>query len=139
MDMVWTEQLSVGNAVIDSEHKKLIALVNDITCATKEKDSSALLRALKPFKSFMSRHYIKEEQFAQALDFPFGLHDVAHQNLRTELDFTEQELKKNCMENIFVMEDYAQFLWDLLIKHITEEDMLMKPMLQTRPYDFKPG
>jgi hemerythrin len=139
MDMIWTGQLSVGNAVIDSDHKKLFELVNDITCATKEKNNSALVRALKPFKDCMNHHSITEEQFARALNFPFGMHNVAHQNMQAELDLTEYELKKNSMENIFVMEDYAQFLWDWLIKHITEEDMLMRPVLQICPYDFKPG
>lgn len=140
MDMAWPEQLSVGNAVIDSEHKNLMSLVDDIDFLARGKDSFELSRVLKLFKGCMNRHQINEEQFAQALNFPFGLHKLAHQNMQTEIDLTEYELKKNSIApTIFVMEHYPQFLRDWLIKHITEEDMLMKPVLQTYPYDFNIG
>ena len=137
MELTWTEQLSVGNAVIDADHKELIELVNYIAYVTKARDSFELSRALKLFKGCISRHSINEEQFAWALNFPFGMHKVAHQNMQTEIDLTGYELGKNSIATIFIMEHYAQFLRDWLIKHITEDDMPMKPVLQTRPYDFK--
>ena len=59
--------------------------------------------------------------------------------MQAEIDLTMYELKKNSIAGLFVMDDYAQFLQDCLIKHITEEDMLLKPVLQTYPYDFKLG
>ena len=34
---------------------------------------------------------------------------------------------------------YSYFLGEWMIEHILQEDMLMKPVLQTYPYDFKPG
>lgn len=142
MDMTWTEQLSVGNAVIDSDHKNLIGLVNYIACVAEARDSFELSRALKLFKGCMNHHQVNEEQFAQALNFPFAAHKVAHQNMEAEIDFTGIDLtryehEKNSIATIFVMEHYAQFLWDCLIKHITEEDMPMKAVLQTYPYDYK--
>jgi hemerythrin-like metal-binding protein len=141
MDMTWREQWSIGNAVIDSDHQKLVGLINYIACVTKAKDGFELSRALKLFKDCMNSHSINEEQFAQALDFPFAAHKLAHQNIQAEINFTgtdfaRYEREKNSMATIFIMEHYAQFLWDCLIKHITEEDMLMKPVLQARPYDF---
>ena len=30
------------------------------------------------------------------------------------------------------------FLSEWMVEHILQEDMLMKPVLQTYPYDFKP-
>ncbi|MDD5300577.1 MAG: hemerythrin domain-containing protein [Gallionella sp.] len=129
--------MSVGNAVIDSDHKKLVELVNDIAYAAKARDRFALSRAIKLFKFCINCHFINEEQFAQALDFPFALHKLAHQNMRIELDFATHELKKNSASTMFIMGHYAKFLRDWLIKHITEEDMQMKPLLQIYPYDFK--
>jgi len=35
-------------------------------------------------------------------------------------------------------EHYSHFLSDWITDHIVKEDMLMKPVLQTYPYDFKP-
>ena len=33
---------------------------------------------------------------------------------------------------------YSYFLSEWMVEHILQEDMLMKPVLQTYPYDFKP-
>ena len=137
MELTWTEELSVGNAVIDSDHNKLIKSINYIAYVIKARDSFELSRALNLFKGCINRHSINEEQFAWVLNFPFGMHKVAHQNIQTEIDFTGYELEKNGIATIFAMEHYAQFLRDWLIKHITEDGMPMKPVLQTRPYDFK--
>ena len=43
------------------------------------------------------------------------------------------------MAAVCATEHYVQFLRDWLIKHIAEEDLPMKPMLQTRPYGFRIG
>lgn len=136
MDMTWTEQLGVGNAALDSDHKKLISMINHIAYVAKEGDGFALLRELKSLSCCLNHHSMEEERFARAFNFPFGMHKVAHQNMQTELDLTMHELNKNSVANLFVMDGYAQFLHDCLIKHITEEDMLMKPALQTCSYDL---
>lgn len=141
MVIKWTEELSVGNEVIDSDHKKLVELANDIAYAAKARDRFALSRAIKLFKDCINCHFINEAHLASELNFPFALHNLAHQNMQIELKLTERELKEDGIgaDHISIMEHYAKFLRDWLIKHITEEDMQMKPLLQTYPYDFKIG
>lgn len=140
MALIWTRQLSVGNATLDFEHKNLIGMVNGIEYAIKTMDCSALLRALKLFMDCAHVHFTNEERFAQAMNFPFEQHKLAHQHLQTELQYTGNELDaKSGIWPEYVMEHYPQFLREWLIEHIAKEDMLMKPALQTYPYDFKPG
>ena len=141
MRLEWAKQLSVGNAIIDSDHQKLITMINCAEDMIKKKDNFAMSLAFTQIEHYLHVHFVNEEMFAQALNFPFALHKLGHQNMRTAIDLTKHELKKNGIEITpkFVMEHYAQFLRNWLIKHITEEDMLMKPVLQTRPYDFKIG
>ena len=137
MKLAWTEQLSVGNAVIDSDHKDLLGLVRNIDCVTKARDHFALPRVLKLLNACMSRHFLNEELLAHALNIPFAMHKVAHQNMLAELDLTMHQIGKDSVVTIYVMEHYAQFLLNWLIEHIAEEDMLMKPVLHNHPYDFK--
>lgn len=137
MDMMWTEQLSVGNAILDSDHKEMLGLIIDIGCITKAKDRSVLAQAFKLLKGCMDRHFLNEELFAHALNIPFAKHQQDYQNMRAEIDFTIREIEKDNAVTVYEMGRYAQLLRDWLIKHIVEEDMLMKPALQTRPYDFK--
>ena len=134
MELAWTEQLSVGNVIIDADHKELFRLASNIDCLTKAKDHSALPRALKLLNACMNRHFLNEELLAHALDIPSAMHKVAHQNMLTELDLTRHQIGKDSVAAVYVMEHYVQFLLDWLIEHITEEDMQLKPVLHNHPY-----
>jgi len=137
MDLTWTEQLSVGNAILDADHKELFKIGRDIDCITKARDHSALTQAFKLLKGCMDRHFLNEELLAHAIGIPFAMHKMAHQNMQAELDLTRHQIGNDSVVAIYVMEHYAQFLLNWLIEHITGEDTLMKPALQTHPYDFK--
>lgn len=140
MALIWTRQLSVGNATLDSGNKSLIGMINSIEYAVETRDSAVLLRALKLFMDFVHEHFANEERFAQAMDFPFDRHRLAHQHLQKELRRTGDELEaRSGIWPEYVMEHYPQFLREWLIEHIAKEDMLMKPALQAYPYNFKPG
>lgn len=140
MALIWTRQLSIGNAMLDSEHKSLFGIVNSMEYAIETRDGAALLRAFKLLMDCAHAHFMNEEWFAQATNFPFEQHKLAHQHLQKELQHTKHELDtKSGTWSEYAMEHYPQFLREWLIEHITKEDMLMKPALQTYPYDFKPG
>lgn len=139
MTIRWTEDLSVGNDVIDSDHRLLMELVNDVARAAGTGGRLALSRAIRRFRNCINLHFVTEEMFAHMLNLPFDLHKMAHQNMRTELELMEIGLLRDGMETAHasVMEHYAGFLRDWLVRHITEEDMQMKPALQSHPYDLK--
>ena len=135
--MVWTEQLSVGNEILDSDHKKLLRLADAVDCAAKAGDCVAVSRELKRLRGDMERHFLNEELFSLALDIPFNEHHIDHQNILAEIDVMRGEAGKNIEENIFKIEHFTQLFHNWLIKHVNENDLLMKPMLQTRHYGFK--
>ncbi|OGS98416.1 MAG: hypothetical protein A3F73_09560 [Gallionellales bacterium RIFCSPLOWO2_12_FULL_59_22] len=140
MALLWTKQLSVGNALLDADHKKLLCLVGDIEYAIETRNCHALLRALKRFMACMHVHFQNEERFARAINLPFFEHDLDHQNLRRKIQRTENELEaQNGEWHEYVMDQYAQFLGEWLIGHITGEDMMMKQELEIRSYDYEPG
>lgn len=130
-DFVWTEQLSVGNAILDSDHKKLLELAGNIDRASKAMDLSAMLYELKRFNACMKQHFLNEELLAHALGIPFVLHQQDHRNISAEIELSICELENGAMEH------YAQFLKNWLAGHISEKDMLMKPILRARPYSFR--
>ena len=140
MALIWTNQLSVGNATLDSEHKNLIGLVNSIEHAIEKRDCAALLRTFKLLADYAHIHFANEERIAQVIDFPFAQHKLAHQHLQKELQHTGNELDaKSGTWPEYIMDHYPQFLREWLIEHITKDDLLMKPALQSYPYDFSPG
>lgn len=140
MALIWRKHLSVGNAMLDFEHKSLIGMVNSIEYTINTKDSTALLRAIKLFKDCVHTHFTNETRFAQAVNFHFEQHELAHQHLQRELRHTTDQLEvKAGAWPEYVMDYYPQFLRAWLIDHITSEDMQMKPVLQAHDYNFLPS
>ncbi|MDD5301369.1 MAG: hemerythrin domain-containing protein [Gallionella sp.] len=139
MVLIWRKHLSVGNATLDFEHKSLIGMVNSIEYAINTKNSHALLEITKLFKSCVDAHFANEARFAQAIKFPFAQHELEHQYLQKVLQQMMDRLSvKVGTWSEYVMDYDPQLLRDWLIGHITGEDMKMKPVLQSLPYDFKP-
>lgn len=57
MVLIWNEHLSIGNAMLDSEHQRLLEMINNIECAIGTRDSFALLGALKLFRDGVDRRW----------------------------------------------------------------------------------
>jgi len=135
----WTDDLSVGNASIDADHKKLIVMVNGLETMIKARDNFALPQALEQFEHHLYMHFLNEEKIAQAVNFPFDQNKLEHQYVLKEFQHMKGELiAKNGIWSDGAAEHYSHFLSDWITDHVVKEDMLMKPVLQTYPYDFKP-
>lgn len=144
MALIWKEHLSVGNALLDSEHKNLLGLINGIEYKIDHNDVPDLLKAIELLKRSAQAHFANEARFAQALNLDFEQHGLAHQHLLKELDTTFAELESRVVTPDdawckYAMEHYPKLLRDWFIEHITGEDMKMKPALQSYPCDFKPA
>jgi len=136
----WSKKLSVGNAILDSEHKNLIAKINNIMRLIEARDSAALSDAFELLENWLIIHFENEEMFAQATNFDFTQHKLAHQRLLSELQHLRNELgAKNAAWSDSGAKLYYLFFHNWLIGHITNEDMQMKPVLQSHPYDFMPA
>jgi len=138
-NMVWTEQLSVGNAVIDSEHRNLIILANDLIRAIKTRNSSCLAQAFEQLEYWLCLHFANEEKIAQTVSFDFSHHQLAQQYALNELRFLRDLLvTKNCLWFDGAINHFSRFLSNWMIDdHILKLDMRMKPVLQTLPYEFR--
>jgi len=142
MELAWAEELSVGNALIDSEHKNLIVMINNVERAIRARDRSALLQAFEQLKHCLCAHFANEEKIAQAIQFSFINNKLEHIYFLKTLHSIKHAVVSMPAKDGVLAEDVADYYEDLsnwLTNHIIQEDMLMKPVLQTYPYDFKPG
>lgn len=141
MRLRWTKQLSVGNAIIDSEHRNLISIANSARRAIKARDSSTLSQELEHLEDWLYVHFANEGKIAQAVNFDFSQHKLAQQCWLKELWFLRDELAgKGSLWSDDVIEHCFHFLSDWMIDgHIISMDMLMKPVLQTYAYNFLPS
>ena len=132
-------QFSVGNEMIDSEHRNLLKMINDVESAIRAGNSSTLPQSLKLLEDCVAAHFTDEEKIAQAIGFDFTQNKLEHQYVQNELRHMVEDLvAKNGAWSESVAAHYSFFLSEWMVEHILQEDMLMKPVLQTYPYDFKP-
>lgn len=137
MALVWSSKLSVGNAVIDSEHRNLIIMVNSLEPTIKARDGFALSQELEQIEYWLCAHFQNEERIALAVGFDFAKIKLERQNLLKEFHCIRDGLKAmNDMWSDRIAKQYYQHLSEWITGHIVEKDMLMKPMLKAREYNF---
>lgn len=140
MELTWSKQMSVGNEIIDSEHKKILDLVNAVDRVIRTKDSALFSQALNLLEETTRSHFENEEKIAQAIHFPFDEHNLEHQYILGEFQVIKEKLAASQARwSESVAEHYYMFLSTWAIDHVMEDDMKMKPLLETYPYDFKPA
>jgi len=140
MKIKWSEHLSIGNAMIDSDHKNLIVVVNRVNDAIQTGDRVALSKSFELLEAYMRIHSQNEEKFAEAISYPFVQDKMAQQQLMDELRYMIKKLTvidEDWPGNILEM--YSRFLAGWIIDHIIKTNMPMKQMLLAYPYDFIPG
>ena len=141
MKLAWTKQLSVGNAVIDSDHKNLIGMVNNVRNAIRSRNSIYLPQAFWQLEHWLCVHYANEERIAQAVNFDFSGHKQDQQYELVELQHLRDELvAKGGIWSDGAVKHFTDFLKNLMIDdHIVKRDMLMKPTLQAYDYETLSG
>jgi len=139
MAIVWTNQLSVGNRMIDAIHKEVFDMINRVVHSVKAKDQAALTEAFEQLENCLCNYFAVEEKVAQAIGFDFIKHRLAHQYLLNELKRIREELRaKNNAWSKFEQNTYIDLLRYCWIRHITEDAKPLKIVLETHFYDFKP-
>lgn len=139
MGLAWAENLSVGNAMIDAEHKNLIIAINSVEQAIGTRDRVALSNTFDLLETYLRIHFRNEERIAEAVRFSFTQNRLEHQQLLKELKSMREELER--MDG-FWSDDLANKIYSLMSSwmsdHVMREDMKLKPVLETYPYDFNP-
>ena len=140
MAIQWIKELSVGNEIIDSEHRDLIGLVNDVAHAIWKRDCATLAQTLEILENRLHAHFVNEEKIARAAGFDFSGHKSAQQYSLKELRHMRDELlAKNGTWSDGTVDHFTSSLEKWMIDgHIVKLDMQMKRALQSCSYDFRP-
>jgi hemerythrin len=130
--MNWTEKLSVGVAVIDDDHKKLVGMVNELYDAMQSghgKDS--LGRILDGLVQYTKFHFAREEKFFAQTSYPAAVpHKQEHDALTRQVLDVQQKYASGASATLSL--DVLHFLKDWLIKHIQGSDQKYRPHLNAK-------
>ena len=127
----WKDAYSVDIGIVDSQHKILLDLINELHQAMlsgtgKEQLSKVLSKLIK----YTQGHFHAEEEIMQSKQYPdFANHKVEHDRFtQTILDFQHKFQKNELGLTIELM----NFLKDWLIKHIMGSDKRYAPFLNSK-------
>jgi len=137
MGLQWREQLSVGNDLIDSDHKHLIDIINRADQSLQAMSRAGLMAALDELFKYSRVHFSLEEKIAEAVGYP-GLEHIhgSHEALLQSLSQITHEIGEHW--DAAAAEHFGTFLKDWLVNHVIREDMLLKPFLKKHSPRFDP-
>jgi len=121
---IWDNTMSVGNGLIDSQHKKLIELANltmqiDLTHLNKDDFKKLFLE----LANYTQTHFKDEEKWMKEINYPeiekhIGIHEQIIEKLNNSLK------KSNSLEDLY--KNLYDLLNEWVVLHIKEEDMNVK-------------
>jgi len=137
MPIRWRKQMSVGNLIIDLDHRYLLSLVNQVEYALRHpEESDHLQMALDQLSEYAREHFAREEKLQLRIQFRgYMPHKLAHQGLLERLDkIIAEVLSEKDPERLRSrQEEIVPLLRDWLLDHVLKEDMKMKADLENLP------
>jgi hemerythrin len=127
----WDDSFSVNIGVIDTQHKTLVSMINNLHQAmAKGSGKDELGQILSSLIKYTQGHFATEERLMQLHGYPdFLAHKSEHDRLtRTVMDFQRRFLSNEVGLTVEVME----FLKDWLRKHILGADKKYSPFLNAK-------
>ncbi|MBI5439226.1 MAG: bacteriohemerythrin [Nitrosomonadales bacterium] len=137
MGLVWREQLSVGNDVIDADHKHLVEIINLVEKNMVTINQSELTVALAALSQFSKAHFAREEKIAAAAGYAHvpQLHK-SHKELLKQIDQLKHKIEDKW--TAASVKSFSDLLRSWLIDHVIKEDLLMKPILKKHSPKLNP-
>ena len=117
----WSNELSVEVTKFDMQHKKLIALINDLHDAMKAgKGNQILKKTLDELTQYTETHFADEEALMKQHNYPgYSIQKIQHDKFVQELKQLQQKLNTN---STTVTLEVMNFLKSWLTNHIQKTD-----------------
>lgn len=119
--ITWSDELSVGVEAFDSQHKRLVALINELHDAMSAgKGSTVLRKILSDLADYTVYHFRAEEAVLAKYEYPgYRSHRDDHDDLaRQVLDFKDRFEAGKAVLSMELM----KFLTEWLTNHILGAD-----------------
>ena len=119
----WSDDLAVGNDFIDSDHKKLIKLVNDFHDAMEQgRGNDVIGKVLNNLIIYTKQHFGREETEMQRIQYSRSLaHKQEHVKLIKEVTDLQNDFNNG---KAMLTLKVSKFLKDWLVTHIKQTDKL---------------
>ena len=125
----WSNDIAVGNSLIDGDHQKLIKMINDFHDAMEQgRGNDVIGKVLNNLVIYTKEHFKREEAEMQRIKYPISLaHKLEHDKLIDEIAQLQASFASGkSMLTIKI----SKFLRDWLLTHIMQTDKLLADALR---------
>lgn len=123
---VWSDLYSVGNKIVDNQHKRLFELGNLLS---KDMNAKEIKHIIMELYKYTRVHFTDEEEIMANAEFPeLSNHKVYHENLISDLN----KVSEKKFDNAETILEFKEFLFDWLIDHILYKDKLFAKYMQSK-------
>lgn len=137
MGYEWHQQLSVGNDLIDSDHRHLIELINRVQSRLGAAEGLVLTPAIDEFAKFLDMHFLREDKLVRATCGAAFAQQIYESHLALLINL--KRIQKECIGDpgTVSIQRINQFIGDLM-GHLVDQELLMKPELSKFPSSLVP-
>lgn len=123
--IVWTDQLSIGNSAIDAEHQKLIQIANALIEAMKnDLPKPEFVKILHELREYTVFHFNNEEQYMRGIKYP-GLNQQIDEH--NQLKWRVKDLQSSVFRGEKISHDELRAtLKEWLVGHILNSDLKIR-------------
>jgi len=127
--MVWNDKLSVGVAAVDADHRKLVAMINELYDGIAEgRGREALGSILDDLVAYTRFHFAREEKLFAATGYPGAVaHKKEHDSLTAQVLEIQERFRSGSLAAPSL--EVLVFLKDWLFDHIIGSDRDFGPHL----------
>ena len=120
----WTDDLSVGNALIDDDHRHLFDLLErlhrDMSSGHINQETQSIVDALR---DYTESHFAREEEFMRKIAYPhYSAHKAEHDRFVSEVCALQSRVARGART---AQLDIDQFLANWLREHVLVRDMAL--------------
>jgi hemerythrin len=136
--LAWDESFGVGNPLLDSDHRILFNLLDQLNDAADTGQSKdVIVSVLSVLAEYVEHHFRREEAILAATGFP----DLdGHKGLHRELEVQVIELRDRYRsgERAVINQNVIELLKNWLTKHILVSDNSYRPWIEHGGGDREP-
>ena len=120
--MPWTDDFSIGIAMFDDEHKKLVRMINELhACIAAGNNEQTVRRVCDELVEYTVMHFGHEEMYFYDVSYPDATeHAAIHADMKRKVLEYREKIGRNDSSNLAI--ELLSFLRSWLANHILVED-----------------
>lgn len=121
----WTDDLNIGNTIIDGQHATLISISQELSGITDKKENNHIIeKKLDELMEYCKYHFDEEQKLMQKINYPnLNEHIHSHDNFTRKMN---EFFAKFISGDYNILKELQSYLENWIIMHIKEEDTALK-------------